>query len=564
MTPTATEFPIASDRSDSMRERQICADPPTMAHGQTGTRLYRLRRSLQGALLGVTVLWSVGLPAAENLQLHDFGKITDPDFGAALFFYYKQDYFNALSYALVADKSQRIKKNKPENQQLLAELYLAYGLIPEAENALRSVGQARRSKAIQDRSWFKLAQANYRRGHFNEALETLNHIGTNLNRNEKEQAALIRSYILMARNQNAPAIRILDDLKGRSLWGTYARYNLGIALLRNGKFDKGVKELTRVGKGRYEEEELIALRDQANLALGYLFLRAQEPAKAKSYFERIRLNGAHANRALLGIGWANLNAGDPKAALAALLELHERPIVDPAVLEAYLAVPYAFAQLQAYAQALEYYETAIDRFEQEIDRIDQTLLALDIKQFLIDFSTIDSGRVIDWLTYVPGWPSSPESRAIFQLISKRWFQEALRNYRDLQRLQTQIHTWIATIDVYDNTLGRRIALADATPNHKKKTATTIASLASNSTAVAYQKIRLKSQKKLHHNVKTLTKIRKRAIALQPEVERLAEMHAEYLKQLIIKQLMKDKSRTETYLSQARLLMAQIYDQVLQQ
>ena len=103
--------------------------------------------------------------------------------------------------------------------------------------------------------------------------------------------------------------------------------------------------------------ELAALRDRANLALGFAYLQANEPARARPALERVRLDGPYSNKALLGIGWADAALGDYQGALTPWLELRERNLLDAAVQESYLAVPYAFAKLNANAQSAEYYET---------------------------------------------------------------------------------------------------------------------------------------------------------------------------------------------------------------
>ena len=53
-------------------------------------------------------------------------------------------------------------------------------------------------------------------------------------------------------------------------------------------------------------EELAALRDKANLALGYAWLKADRPADAKRVLQRVRLEGPQSNKALLGVGLGGL------------------------------------------------------------------------------------------------------------------------------------------------------------------------------------------------------------------------------------------------------------------
>ena len=101
------------------------------------------------------------------------------------------------------------------------------------------------------------------------------------------------------------------------------------------------------------DEEGRALRDKANVALGFAALKAGKPQDARTYLQRVRLQGIEANAALLGFGWAADALGSPKLALVPWVELAGRDASDSAVLEAQLAVPYAYAELHADAQALQ-------------------------------------------------------------------------------------------------------------------------------------------------------------------------------------------------------------------
>ncbi len=47
------------------------------------------------------------------------------------------------------------------------------------------------------------------------------------------------------------------------------------------------------------------------------------------------------------------------------MELRNRSLLDSAVQESYLAVPYAFSKLNANAQSAEFYESAVKSFDAE-------------------------------------------------------------------------------------------------------------------------------------------------------------------------------------------------------
>ena len=140
--------------------------------------------------------------------------------------------------------------------------------------------------------------------------------------------------------------------------------------MRSNRLDGRRPLLDAVGRIRSTNEELLALKDRANLALGFAYLQNQQPALAKPMLERVRLNGPQSSRALLGLGWANAAQDKYEAALTPWLELRDRNLLDAAVQEAYLAVPYAFAKLGANGQAAEYYEQALTSFANESGRIE--------------------------------------------------------------------------------------------------------------------------------------------------------------------------------------------------
>ena len=80
----------------------------------------------------------------------------------------------------------------------------------------------------------------------------------------------------------------------------------------------------------------------------------------------MRLDGPYSSRALLGDGWARAALGDYRGALAPWLELRKRSLLDAAVQESYLAVPYAYGKLNAGAQAADYYESALQVLRQRV------------------------------------------------------------------------------------------------------------------------------------------------------------------------------------------------------
>jgi len=59
----------------------------------------------------------------------------------------------------------------------------------------------------------------------------------------------------------------------------YAQLNLGVALVRQNRMDEADRVLAAVGTLDVAGTEMLALRDKANLALGYAWLQAKNPRR---------------------------------------------------------------------------------------------------------------------------------------------------------------------------------------------------------------------------------------------------------------------------------------------
>lgn len=86
----------------------------------------------------------------------------------------------------------------------------------------------------------------------------------------------------------------------------YGRYNLAIAMIRSGDPARGLSWLDLLGRTTPSDPELLELRDKANLELGWQFLKKRQGRTARGVLGRVRSDGLSANRALLGMGWAQL------------------------------------------------------------------------------------------------------------------------------------------------------------------------------------------------------------------------------------------------------------------
>jgi hypothetical protein len=391
-----------------------------------------------------------------------------PYFGEVLFDYYQQKYFSAITHLTVSQHFERLAPHADEAELLRGGLYLSYGLHREAGEIFARLIEAGAPPAVRDRAWFYLAKIRYQRGYHAEAEDALSRVLGRLPGEQEQERQVLHAFLLMNHGRYAQAVERLTQIDPRSEWAAYGRYNLGVALIKAGERERGVKMLAQLGESRLPDEELRALKDKANVALGYTFLQSGEMDRARSYLERVRLNGLVSNKALLGMGWAHSAQEQHDRSLVLWSELKGRDAMDSAVQESLLAVPYAMGKLKAYAQSLRHYEEAIEVYHDEMERIDRSIAAIGRGRLVEALLGQNPGDEMGWFWQLQKLPDSPESHYLAHLMASHEFQEALKNYRDLIFLRDNLKTWAASLGSYEDMLAnRRQAFAERLPRIMK-------------------------------------------------------------------------------------------------
>jgi hypothetical protein len=202
--------------------------------------------------------------------------------------------------------------------------------------------------------------------------------------------------------------------------------------------------------------------------LGYAWLKEGRPGDAKAVLQRIRLAGPQSNKALLGVGWADSSQERYSKALVPWLELRGRNLLDAAVQESYLAVPYAYAKLDAQGQAAEQYTLAVARYDEEAKRIDQSIAAIRSGAMLDVIAGDDKSERVGWYWQLQNLPDAPETRYLYHLLASNEFQEGLKNYRDLRLMRRNLANWTLSVAAFEDMVDtRRRAYAERVPGLQK-------------------------------------------------------------------------------------------------
>ena len=390
--------------------------------------------------------------------------VQDPEYGEVLFYFYQEDYFPALVRLLAAKEQQRLTHHADEAELLLGGMYLSYGHHLEAAEIFERLLADNVDADIRDRTWFFLAKIWYQRGYLDKAQQALSFIQGDLPKNLQREALMLDAQILIDAGEYDVAVAKLQNWEGRTEWASYAKFNIGVALVRSGRVDEAATLLNELGDMDPFNEELTSLRDKANLALGYALLQDGQPYAAKSPLQRVRLEGPFSNKALLGVGWADAEMDNFNRALVPWMELRGRDLLDSAVQESMLAIPYAMAKLDSISQAADHYLNAIEAFYEESNRLDRTIDHIESGEFFDEFVANDPLDSTGWYWRLEELPEGPEARYLFHLLATHEFQEGLKNYRDLSYLYRNLDTWQQNIDVYANMLDTRLeAYAERLP-----------------------------------------------------------------------------------------------------
>ena len=385
--------------------------------------------------------------------------VKDLHWGDVLFYFYQGDYLSALTRLGAGQDFDRLSNHAVEAELLKGGLYLSLGQHEQAGRIFTALLNDNVPLDVRNRAWFYLAKVWYQRNYLEQAADALASIHGALPGDLEPERHLLEAQVLMYLNRYEDAVRVLERWQpvgdGTDVWSSYARFNIGVALVRQERIEQAAKLLDAVGQIATPTEELAALRDKSNLALGYAWLKAGRAEEAKRVLQRVRLQGPQSNKALLGVGWADSAEKRFTKALVPWLELRDRNMLDAAVQESYLAVPYAYAQLDAQGQAAEQYMLAVTAFAEEEQRIDQSIESIRNGSLLDAIVANDEGDRAGWYWQLKNLPDAPETRYLYHLLATHEFQEGLKNYRDLRIMQRNLANWALSVDAFESMVDTR-------------------------------------------------------------------------------------------------------------
>jgi tetratricopeptide (TPR) repeat protein len=415
-----------------------------------------LRASLRLLGFGLAASLAAGPSLGSDLR--------DLYFGEALFHSHQGHYFDALQ-RLDTELGQYHGLDEPQFDSLhyhigsaefdVGDFELSYRMHHRAGRAIRAVLEGNVDEAVRNEAAFRLARIHFQKDQPEDALHALQRIDGEVPDEIADEVEFLRANVYMALGRPADAVEVLTDLqRAESLTG-FAAYNLGIALLQDGRTLEAIDQLDRAGQVTSGERGAVAIRDKANLILGTMLFESAEYQRAYQSLDRVRLEGPYSNQALLRAGWAEVSAGNFERALVPWNILAKREVTDAAVQEALLAAPFAYSKLEVHGRAALMYGHALEAYTNELDRVDASIDSIRKGKFLKALLREELKQDRDWVIRLRTLPETPETYYLMALMASHDFQTALSNYLDLEDLRTRLASWETSFDAFEDIIGLR-------------------------------------------------------------------------------------------------------------
>jgi len=486
----------------------------------------------------------------------------------------------------IFDALQKAKKNTNKidrllDDLLLNDLLLDYGLSQQVEIKLNTeVGSNQQQK---NHKLYQLAKFYNENQQPVKALQTLQKVQGEINPQDKRPLQQLTALIYIHVGKFRAAINILEKLAKDKNASVYVLHNLALAQLQSGNEEKGLSILKSLGQITGNDTEQSALKDLANLKLGNRYLDKGQPAHAKTYFNRVRMDSPFIEQTLLGTGWAAFAQGDVERAVVPWTLLHGSKMLSGSVIEAKMALPYAYAKLGAHGKAANLYGQTIETLETELSRLNTAVKHVQngkLEQHLITAFEAQPKKVYtQLLTH-----DDKQVSYLHHLLTDSQFRLLANNLHDLVLSKNRLQQQQQNIDAFNELIALKQKYYATTQPESEKTIFKIyeeikkienkAALLKNSEqtkqALKPLKKRYKSYLQLRKNQasdyqqldqqkKQLRKLSKQLNKLNNNLKPILTRAGKLLSLLAINKLKQQYTKLENYRENALFAFAESYD-----
>lgn len=267
------------------------------------------------------------MPAGGGATPYRRGTVSDPRVAAALSRAYSGQPIDALADLLqLSDQIERLTLVPAHLRAAIGTVAARAGMLQRSTDMLAAISP-REAPVVATSLRLDLAEAQLKRGALTAASRTLAGFDRELAPMYQLRWQDLSARTLIdagdparaaARYRQAEGLfyeasRNLDNPVQARRIAAYSRYNRAIAYLASDNNDAGRSWLDIAGRAVSTDPELLALRDKANVTLGWQLLESGHGLTALEVLGRARLDGPYSRPALLGTAWALLRAADTDA-----------------------------------------------------------------------------------------------------------------------------------------------------------------------------------------------------------------------------------------------------------
>jgi TolA-binding protein len=203
---------------------------------------------------------------------------------------------------------------------------------------------------------FQLMNIDYKEGKYTEAMTKYQNIAQKFGESDvKADADYVAGQIKFEQGLYQECVDLLASILPGNANYFYARYTMGIANSRMGKFDEAencFRDITEQPVSNQSERDL---QDAARVKLGHLFFSGEKPdiAAAAQMYGQVQKESPVFDEAMLGIAWSFLKVNKPDEAIKPAKWIINNLPESFLVSEAYLVMGYCYYMKKDYQNALD-------------------------------------------------------------------------------------------------------------------------------------------------------------------------------------------------------------------
>src|SRR5437016_4111648 len=198
--------------------------------------------------------------------------LRDLFFGEALNHAYQGQFFDAIQrldtelamyHGLDEPGLDTLRFHINDAEFSVGDFELNYRMHQRAGRAIKAVFEGAVDEAVRNDAAFRLARIHFQKGQLDDALQALAQIKGTVPEEIKGDLDFLRANVYIATGQSGEAVKVLVQLKSNQRLAGFVTYNLGIALLQDGRPQEAIEQLDRAGQMPASDPASIAFRDKS-------------------------------------------------------------------------------------------------------------------------------------------------------------------------------------------------------------------------------------------------------------------------------------------------------------